>query len=206
MRLLPSDASAEHLSSRGYGRCVFARQHRLAGAESFATFPTWRAAREWIESQLREECGAEGSPLGHSVDVGGGSGGVEAVVAGGSGTHAASGGYARLGGDDERYSFTGMPTALLAPCGNSWSTLAAAAAANPGGGGLGNGSDDPAAAEARPPWVVCYTRRRTDFPSLVWRLIEADCRDKLQRHIEEHLQMATTLAAAAATANAANAA
>ena len=42
-------------------------------------------------------------------------------------------------------------------------------------GGLGNGSDDPAAAEARPPWVVCYTRRRTDFPSLVWRLIEADC-------------------------------
>ena len=158
----PSKDSAHHPhASEGGGSCTWSRMHRLSGATSFKTFASWVEARAWIEANLRSpRCDAQGLPrqLGPCADST-----EPAPVAEGT-TRAAM-------PPEPRYTYVGMPTQLVAPV-RSWAMLDEA--------GFQPGSK-------QQPWVVCYTKDRTEFPSLKWRLLEADSREKLQRQIDELL-------------------
>ena len=132
--------------------------HRLSGADGYVTFDTWQEAKSWIGRELRtSRRSAEGKlralgPCADSLEPADGPMGEAAERA-------------------PRYTYTGLPTQLVAPV-RSWHTL------------------DRPLAEGQPTgqkWVVCYTRDRAEFPNLKWRLVEASSRVGLQQMLDAFL-------------------
>ena len=165
------------------GSCHWARTPRLSGATSYEVFDTWLQARQWMEGEWMDgkapplrtphlAPNGQPRPLGACAD----SIEEEAPSAGGDdeGDDGDDGAASGKRGDalesDGRYTYDGVPTAILPPT-RAWHML-----------------DKPSGdAKAAEKWVVGYTRDRADFPNLKWRILEASSREKLQEKLDRYL-------------------
>ena len=168
----PDDAHTEYaaLGDGATGSCWWERLHRLGGAEHYMAFDTWPEARKWMETTLRvprvSRDGTARDPAGACAD--------ELPPSYRPGHEV--GERERRG----RYTYVGLPTLLVAPPRE------------------GSNLDGPAAAPAvrsdtasrpRHKWVVGYTKERSEFANLKWRLLEAASREALTKLLDAALRV-----------------